>query len=202
MKGKLIVFEGIDRSGKSTQIKNITNWLDKNKRDYLLVREPGSTPVGEAIRNILLKSKSSITEFGELCLYLAARSQIVQDVIKPALRDGRLVICDRFYFSTISYQGYARGIDIDLLEKMDRRARQSLEPDAVFYIDITLDEFKRRGRDESDRMEEAGDAFFEKVISGYAKQFENLENMIYINGVKSESEVFDEILVNFMKLAD
>lgn len=166
-----ITFEGIDGCGKSTQIGLLTDWLEKRKADFVLVREPGGTPVGEKIRTILLdKENDGMSTVAELLLFEAARAQIVSERIRPALCEGRYVICDRFFDSTYAYQGVARNLGTDLVNGLNRMAAGGLEPDLTFFLDISVDEsFKRRRSRaiEDDRIELLGRDFQNKVRGGY-----------------------------------
>lgn len=166
-----ITFEGIDGCGKSTQIGLLTDWLEKRKANFVLVREPGGTPVGEKIRTILLdKENDGMSTVAELLLFEAARAQIVSERIRPALCEGRYVICDRFFDSTYAYQGVARNLGTDLVNGLNRMAAGGLEPDLTFFLDISVDEsFKRRRSRaiEDDRIELLGRDFQNKVRGGY-----------------------------------
>lgn len=170
-RGLFITFEGIDGCGKSTQIGLLTDWLEKRKADFVLVREPGGTPVGEKIRTILLdKENDGMSTVAELLLFEAARAQIVSERIRPALCEGRYVICDRFFDSTYAYQGVARNLGTDLVNGLNRMAAGGLEPDLTFFLDISVDEsFKRRRSRaiEDDRIELLGRDFQNKVRGGY-----------------------------------
>ena len=163
-----ITFEGIDGAGKSTQISLVEDYLQKQGNDVLLIREPGGNEVSEKIREILLSSKNEISPVAELLLFEAARAQLTAKVIKPAIAEGKVVICDRFYDSTTAYQGYGRGLDMDMVIKSNMTATGGLKPDLTFYLDLPLNIAKERsGRREKDRMEKSGDDFFIKVANGF-----------------------------------
>ena len=119
MNGKLITFEGIDGSGKSTQIKLISEILHKNNIDNIVIREPGGTEISEKIRAILLDNNNTISKYTEALLFLSSRSQLVNEVIKPALNRGCYILCDRYIDSTIAYQGYGRGIDLSQIKVLN-----------------------------------------------------------------------------------
>ena len=165
---KLITFEGIDGSGKSTQIKLLNQWLESKGIKGLNIREPGGTVVSESIRTILLDKQNIIDSFSETLLFLAARSQLVDEVIVPALNDNRFVICDRFIDSTVVYQGYGRGLGIDLINQINKIATKNILPSLTIYIDIDVElSISRREKDVNDRMEDAGLKFLTNVKKGY-----------------------------------
>lgn len=161
-----ISFEGIDKSGKSTQVSLLSDYL-KNK-GYKVVKtcEPGGTELGEKIKAILLHSSNKISEVSELFLYLADRKEHIEKVIKPALREREIVICDRFLDATVAYQGYGRGLDIAWIDKLNEITTQGILPDITFLLDIYPSLSKQRGG-EDDRIEEEKVTFYEKVRQGY-----------------------------------
>ncbi|OGU57662.1 MAG: dTMP kinase [Ignavibacteria bacterium GWF2_33_9] len=191
-----ITFEGIDGTGKSTQIGFLEEFLNGNKIPYLSIREPGGTDFSEKVREILLSTKSEISSIAELMLFEAARADLCEKVIQPALDKGIVVISDRFYDSTTAYQGYGRGLDINTIQKCNQFATQNVIPDFTFYFRLPLEEsINRRNYREFDRMELAGMEFFGKVINGFeelAKQ--EPERIIIIDAHKSREEIFEEIL--------
>lgn len=170
-RGLFITFEGIDGCGKSTQIELLREFLDSKGIDNIVIREPGGTVVGEKIREILLDKKNSdMTPLAELLLFEAARTQIVSEKISPALEEGTCVICDRFFDSSMAYQGVARGMGTDVVSLLNNVAVAGIAPDITFFLDITVEEsLARRNKrgEESDRIESAGDSFLEKVRQGY-----------------------------------
>ena len=191
-----ITFEGIDGTGKSTQIGYLEDYLTKNNIPFISIREPGGTEFSEQIREILLDTKSKISSVAELMLFEAARADLCEKVIEPALRDGKVVISDRFFDSTTAYQSYGRGIDIEKVKVCNQLATNSLKPDFTFYFRLPLDEsIKRRNGRELDRMEQSGQDFFDRVILGFeelAKQ--EPERIIIIDAYKSREEIFEEIM--------
>lgn len=170
-RGLFITFEGIDGCGKSTQIELLREFLDSKGIDNIVIREPGGTVVGEKIREILLDKKNSdMTPLAELLLFEAARAQIVSEKISPALEEGTCVICDRFFDSSMAYQGVARGMGTDVVSLLNNVAVAGIAPDITFFLDISVEEsLARRNKrgEESDRIESAGDSFLEKVRQGY-----------------------------------
>tara|TARA_B100000965_G_scaffold393292_1_gene403942 strand:- start:1120 stop:1755 length:636 start_codon:yes stop_codon:yes gene_type:complete len=200
MKGKFIVFEGIDGSGKTTQINELSKWLNeahlipKNKQ-LVVTREPGGTKLGQSIRSLLLdtsreKSPDSITE---LLLYAADRAQHVNEIIRPSLNKGDWVISDRFCGSTIAYQGYGRKLDIKLIKELETIATQGIYPDMTFLLDIPVDEsIKRRISRNDDRIEKEGRDFLSNVSLGFKRLSED-NKWKKISALKSKEEIIFEI---------
>jgi dTMP kinase len=165
-----ITFEGIDGCGKSTQVRKLQERIMTDLgREVVLVRDPGNTAISEAIRAILLdKTHHSMSYRTELLLYSAARAQLVDTHIRPALERGTIVISDRFIDSTTAYQGFGRGIDLADIDAANRVATGGLMPDSTLFLHISLEEAKLRCSEKTaDRIESAGDDFFERVIRGY-----------------------------------
>ncbi len=171
MKGIFITFEGIDGCGKSTQCELLKDYLNEAGKEFIFVREPGGTVIGERIREILLDKKNSqMTARTELLLFEAARAQITDEVIRPALEEGKTVICDRFFDSSSAYQGMARGMGMEFVSGLNMAATGGLAPDITFFFDISAEEaLERRGKrgEASDRIELAGLKFQEDVRRGY-----------------------------------
>ena len=165
----LITFEGIDGSGKSTQIRYLTNQLEEQGYIVCSVREPGGTELSERIRSILLDSSLEIAPFAELLLFSGARAQVVVEQIRPALERGEVVICDRFYDSTTAYQGAGRGVaSLDWIRSFNLQVTGGLIPDRTYWLDLPIVAAqKRRDHRTADRMELADVAFFERVIEAY-----------------------------------
>jgi dTMP kinase len=166
-----ITFEGIDFSGKTTQAGLAVERLRSGGHPVLFVREPGGTGLSERIRSILLeKHELSIDPVAELLLFNAARAQLVREIIRPALRAGTIVVCDRFYDSTTAYQGYGRTLPLDAVKAVNAFAAGSTVPDLTLFVDVDPEEIRRRrlkDGDAPDRMEQSGDDFYEKVVRGY-----------------------------------
>jgi len=193
----LITFEGIDCSGKSTQAKLLVEKLEvvlpgmKGMNPAVrLIREPGGTSVSERIREILLnKDHNELTDAAELFLFSASRSQLVNEVILPALGRGETVVCDRFADSTTAYQGYGRGLDLQTVEVINRLTTSGVKPDLTLFIDIPVNEVERRRAcmgSPHDRMEGAGRQFYERVRDGYLKLArEEQERIAVIDGSES-----------------
>ena len=170
MKGKFITFEGIEGSGKTTQIKRIYKYLKNKKKDVLFLREPGGVKISEKIRNILLDVvHTEMSKECETLLYMAARAQLVEEVLKPALKEGKIVLCDRFLDSTIVYQGYGRRIDIHFIKKIGEFATQGIQPDLTFIFDIEVKKGLSRITRPKDRIETRSLAYHNRVREGYLK---------------------------------
>lgn len=165
--GYFITFEGAEGSGKSTQIRNAVVFLKKKGRTVVMLREPGGTRISEAIREILLdKRLKEMAPVTELLLYLAARAQIVREKILPALKQGKVVISDRFEDSTRAYQGFGRRLSLEAIEQTSRLVRGTLKPDLTFVLDIDVAQgLKRGGR--HDRIERESLQFHEQVRRGF-----------------------------------
>ncbi len=172
-----ITFEGIEGSGKTTQIKRIGAAMQAKGVSHVITREPGGTSIGQKIRSILLDPQNKeIDPTTELLLYTSDRSQHIMQVIAPALTAGHIVLCDRFFDATLVYQGYARGLDIDKIKALHHLACKGLKPDITFLFDLTpadglsraWQEIKNGARDNSEtRFEEETLLFHEKVREGY-----------------------------------
>lgn len=198
MNGIFITFEGIDGCGKSTQCELLKKHLEDNGKDFIFVREPGGTVIGERIREILLDKKNTqMTPRTELLLFEAARAQITDEVIKPAIESGKIVICDRFFDSSSAYQGMARGMGMDFVASLNMAATGGLKPDITFFFDLTAEEaLARRGKrgEASDRIELAGLKFQEDVRNGYLELAKNSEGRIVtIDAMQSPEEIFEQI---------
>jgi len=166
-----ITFEGLDFSGKSTQVKLLADTLTHKHYHILVLREPGGTEIGEKIRTILLDKKiTGMTSVAELFLFSASRSQLVEEVIKPALEGGLVVICDRFYDSLTAYQGWGKGISPDTVRVVNHCAASGIVPDLTFFLDIPVKEVERRmqrSKTSRDRMESNGIEFYDRARNGY-----------------------------------
>lgn len=195
-KGLFITFEGIDGCGKSTQLGLLKEEFVKEGVEFIEVREPGGTAVGEKIRTILLDKKNdSMTRMAELLLFEAARAQITEEVIVPALERGVTVICDRFYDSTSAYQGYANKMGRDLTDFLNLKATNDTSPDITFLLDIdprTAYE-RRSGRGEEDRIELLGLSYQEKVREGYLELAKSEERIMVIDASAAPDVIFKEI---------
>ncbi len=202
----LISFEGIDGAGKSTQIQELLHTLNARGVEALTLREPGGTVVAEKIRQILLESSHEISPIGELLLFSASRAELIQGVVVPALASGKTVILDRFFDSTTAYQGYGRGIDMEVLRSIIAISTCGITPDITFYLDLEPEEAMKRKfsktsiplafeGDELDRMERSGIEFYRKVRQGYLDIAHiNGERLVLLNALDSVSILHERIL--------
>ncbi|MGQ9559435.1 MAG: dTMP kinase [Candidatus Oleimicrobiaceae bacterium] len=170
MQGRLITFEGIDGAGKSVQAEELRRWLEREQqRRVLVLRDPGTSPIAEQIRRILLDpANGAMSPWTELLLYEAARAQLVEELIKPALAQGVVVICDRFYDSTTAYQGYGRQLDLTTVMHANRIGACGVVPDLTILLDLEVEAaLRRKGHLVPDRLEREKRAFHERVRRGY-----------------------------------
>ncbi len=204
MDSLFITFEGLDFCGKTTQVKLLESWLKSKYKDVLVLREPGGTAIGELIREILLNPEhSSLTEASELFLFEASRSQLVKEIIRPALSRGTIVICDRYYDSTTAYQGYGRGISLQLIEAMNLFATENLVPNVTFFLDIPVEEIEKRMKKQKavkDRMESNAISFYKKVREGYFEIAKKESRIKILDGLLSIEEIHSAIINNIQLL--
>lgn len=196
--GKFITFEGCDGCGKSTQLKLLSDYLTKNGIDHIFTREPGGGKISEAIREILLNGKN--TEMSDECealLYASARAQHIKDRVEPALRENKLVVCDRYVDSSIAYQAYGRNLGEEFIRKINFFALEQYLPDCTIFIELTPEEAfaRKHGADENDRLEQAGLEFHKRVYEGFCKVAEQEPTrVVKINGRQTPEEIFNEVL--------
>jgi dTMP kinase len=192
-----ITFEGLDYSGKSTQVQLLSDRLSVQDHRVLVLREPGGTDIGEKIRKMLLdKNNDGMTEASELFLFSASRSQLVQEVVRPALEGGMVVICDRYYDSTTAYQGYGRNISLDVIQAINQFATGGLIPDITFFLDIPIREIERRmntAKTNKDRMESSGIEFYERVRQGFLHIADKESRYCVINGLQPIDDLHELI---------
>ncbi len=198
MKGKFIAFEGIDRSGKSTQAKLLCESLKRKGVPVILTHEPGATHVGEKIREIILDTTMEIDPLAETFLFEADRIQHVKRMIKPAIESGTWVISDRFFYSTMAYQHGGKGVDKNLIETLNSIATDGIEPDIVFLIDISPSTAMRR-KGKPDRMEMEGIKFLNNVRNAYLEIAKHEKNFIVIDGEKEIEEIQELIWKEILK---
>ncbi len=166
-KGLFITFEGADGCGKTTQIKLLDEYLKKNGYSTLLTREPGAAGLGVKLREILLNYDGEVSPQAESFLFLADRAQHVDCIIKPAINEGKVILCDRHTDSTVAYQGYGRVLDLDRIYYLNNIATGGLKPDLTIVFDIDIETSMKRVGSQKDRMESAGVEFFNRVRNGY-----------------------------------
>ena len=195
-RGKFISLEGIDGCGKTTLREQLYDYF-KGKYEILILREPGGTEVSEKIRDMLLDvGNVGIRPRTEAFLYAASRTQLVEEMVLPALLEGKMVIADRYMDSTIAYQGYGRGLDIDFLRELNRLCTAGLKPDLTLLLDIDPEEGqRRRKKDIPDRLEKEGLAFQSLVRQGYLEmQLAEPERIKLLNGDDSIEDLRDQAL--------
>jgi dTMP kinase len=197
-KGLFITIEGIEGVGKSTQIDLLCTYLKSNNINYISTREPGGLGVPEAIRSILLNQ--DMHPLTELILYEAARTEHFQKIILPAIKEGKTVLCDRFIDSTVSYQGYGRGLDLKLIDELNSIATQNTLPDITFFLDMSVknafQRLKSRGS-KADRFESLSHDFYEKVRKGYLDlNKKDPKRLIIINAERNIEEIHSDIVRN------
>lgn len=195
MKPLFIVIEGPDASGKSTQLRLLSEALSARGVPLVATREPGGTPLGEQLRELVLAPGLLMNPLTELLLIVAARHEHVEKVIRPALRDGKWVLCSRYTLSSLAYQGWGRGLDRDLIRRLNALATGGLEPDHVFLLDLPPAVAYERTR-ERDRFEGEGLEFFTNVRVGYLELFRSVPRSHVIDGTLSQERVLGEILAH------
>lgn len=196
--GSFITLEGGDGSGKSTQLKKLTDYLVENGYDCVFTREPGGTKISEEIRKIILDgSNVEMTDKAESLLYAAAREQLVDELILPSVKAGKLVVCDRYLDSSIAYQGYGRELGEEYVKSINAKVIERCMPEVTLFFDISpAKAFERKGgEDKDDRLEQSGRVFHERVYKGYKTLAENDPKRIaVIDAGKSVEEVFGQVL--------
>jgi len=192
--GLFVTFEGIDGCGKTTQLNMSYRYLRSLGYDVVRLREPGSTPVAERIRRLLLDRNSQFADVTELLLYEAARAEITRTEILPHLRAGRVVLCDRFYDSTTAYQGYGRGIDLQSVKRLHKVAVGDCRPDLTLVFDVTLSVAAGRLGRERDRLECQPLAFHRRVRDGFLKiALSEPGRVKVVDSAQSAEQVFVEV---------
>lgn len=192
----LISFEGIDGCGKSTQIALLKEFLSQQGKKVNVFREPGGTSISEQIRSVLLDPDSEIHPVTELLLFSSARSQLMAEMVFPALQRGETVILDRFYDSTTAYQGYGReSVTLETIHQINAIASHQRSPDLTFYLQLSLEESSRRTAHlKKDRMEQAGNPFFERVKHGFDTLAKSESRFITIDASKTVEQIHRAII--------
>lgn len=194
-KGLFITFEGADGCGKTTQMDLLAEYLKNNGKEVLLTREPGGKGLGEKVREILLNYDGDVSDKCESFLFLADRAQNIDIIVNPAVEKGKIVLCDRHIDSTVAYQGYGRGLDIERINMLNNLATNGHKPDLTFVFDIDVETSMKRVGKEKDRMESAGIDFHNRVRKGYlelAKQ--EPQRIKVLDATKSIAEIHNEVI--------
>jgi len=192
--GKLITLEGLDFTGKSTLLGHLKLLAREKGYDVLSTREPGGTPVGERVRKLLLtRQHEEMLPLSELLLFMVSRAQHTHEVILPALRAGKTVLTSRYRLSSMAYQGYGRGIDLELIRSLNDAATEGHEADLTFLIDVPVDVALSRKRGEGDRIEKEDHAFYQRVREGYLEMAEADRRVYVVDGTGTIEEVFTQI---------
>lgn len=176
-----ISLDGVDGSGKSTQHAMLCEWLREQGHEVVACRDPGTTAVGDALRDLILQQdKVPIAKRTEMLLYMASRAQLVAEVIRPALDAGKTVVSDRYLLANVVYQGHALGLDVDMLWQVGRIATNGVMPDCTIVLDLSTEAASQRMSRELDRMEQRGQEFHQRVREGFLKEADNKANRITV----------------------
>ncbi|MEO0309479.1 MAG: dTMP kinase, partial [Gloeomargarita sp. DG02_3_bins_56] len=192
--GRFISLEGIEGAGKTTQTRLLADWLGQQGHAVLITQEPGGTRLGQSLRQLLLHQ--NLSQRTELLLYAADRATHVQEVLKPALQQQQIVLCDRYTDSTVAYQGYGRGLDLTLIDQVNAIATEGLTPDLTLWLDVpvTVGLARAQGRGVLDQMERESLAFHERVRRGYQHLADRYpERLVRIAGEPPPEQVFKQI---------
>ena len=193
--GKFIVLDGPDGCGKSTQVKLLAGWMNENDVGCRILRDPGTTAIGEKIRQVLLDVEhAAMTTEAEVLLYMAARVQLWHQEIDPALKDGKCVVLDRWLSSTCAYQGWAGGFGIDRVISIARNCLERPWPDLTVILDVDLETAAARLDRDLDRMEQKGDGYHQKVRQGFLKLAGQMENTVAVDATEEIEQVHEKVI--------
>lgn len=194
-KGLFITFEGADGCGKTTQLNLLKEHLENNGYEVVLTREPGGKGLGEKVREILLNYDGEVSNRCESFLFLADRAQNIDIIVNPAIEQGKIVLCDRHTDSSVAYQGYGRGLDINQINTLNNLATNNKKPDLTLVFDVDIETSMQRVGNEKDRMESAGKEFFNRVRNGYLELAKQEPGRIkVIDSTRSILEVQKDVL--------
>jgi len=194
-KGILIAIEGIDGSGKSTLAQNLSTKLKKSDIGCILTREPGATPLGTIIRNLLHEKPVSMCPKAEYLLFAADRAQHMAEIIEPALQEHKIVLSDRMGDSSVVYQGYARGLDIPMIQQINKWAMNNTTPDLIFYVQLSVDEAINRiiKRNEAlTSFEKEGRDFLQKLVNGFNTLYTDRKDVITLDGNNTPAQLTEQ----------
>ncbi len=203
-RGLFITFEGIDGSGKTTQLELLYKELLLKKAGVIKMREPGSTNAGEKIRSLLADKRLYIAPAAELLLFFSSRVQLIEELIKPGLQKGKLILCDRFHDATVAYQSYGRGLNLDTIKVLENIFVLPVRPDRTFLLDCSYETAKRRmaARSGETRIEMMDRVFFERVREGYlALAHQEQDRIAVIDANKGVGEIHEQIRDDFFRWA-
>lgn len=196
-KGILISVEGIDGCGKTTLAKNLKQNFEEQNKNTLLTQEPGGTKLGQKLRQILHEEKKMTSDLPEYLLFAADRAQHFEQIIIPALQQNKVIISDRMADSSLAYQGYGRGLDTEMIKKVNSWAMQNIEPNIIIYVKIdtqtAFDRIKKRN-EKLTSFEQEKKEFWQKVLNGYEEIFKNKDNVITVDGTLSPEELTKQTL--------
>ena len=200
-KGLFITFEGADGCDKTTQMRLLAQYLEKQGKDVLITREPGGKGLGEKVREILLNYDGEVSDRCESFLFLADRAQNIDIIINPAVEQGKIVLCDRHTDSTVAYQGYGRGLDIARINMLNNLATNGRKPDLTFVFDIDVETSMKRVGSDKDRMESAGKEFHNRVRYGYLELAKQEPDRIrVVDAAKSIEDIHQNVVKIFEEL--
>ena len=192
--GQLIVFEGLDFTGKTTQVRLLADRLRKASLRVTTTREPGGTSLGEGVREVILSNENTeLLPLSELLLFITCRAQLSSEVIEPALASGHTVVSSRFRLSSLAYQGYGRGIDLDLIRRLNEIATLGRQPNITFLIDLPAEVALARKRGEGDRIEQEDLAFYRRVRDGYLELTRADPHVRIIDGILSIEKIAEQV---------
>lgn len=200
-KGLFITFEGADGCGKTTQLMLLAKYLKAQGRDVVVTREPGARGLGEKIREILLNYDGEVSSRAEAFMFLADRAQHIDVIVNPAIKSGKIVLCDRHTDSSVAYQGYGRRLDIDEIKRLNSIATNGKKPDMTLIFDIDVETSMARVGDTKDRMESAGIEFFNRVRNGYLEIAKQEPNRVKVlDASRSIEEIHKNVIALYEKL--
>ena len=199
--GLFITFEGPDGCGKTTQMNLLAQYFEKKGKKVVLTREPGGKGLGEKVREILLNYNGEVSDRCESFLFLADRAQNIDIIVKPAVEKGKIVLCDRHIDSTVAYQGYGRGLDINEINMLNNLATGGKKPDLTLVFDVDVETSMKRVGKEKDRMESAGIDFHNRVRNGYLElATQEPDRIKVLDATKTIEEIHEKVVEIVEKL--